>query len=143
MGQLIEIIFEDLNYEQAKGVIRDIIDERIPYDKSFDSINLNNKPALFEILVGEIGLNSGISVSNVHIRLLKYEKTKYDIEVNFDLDDVKFKGFGGLEVAMHNYAKKISDRNHVKSYYSGLEPAKDLDTRFFTCDTIGPFKLPT
>ncbi len=93
-----------------------------------------NQPILY--------LNSEIIINDVHLRLLRYERLKYDIEINFDLDDIIITGTTGFEIALFNYSSKIANRNLLENSFAGLEPANDEETRFFTGDKMGPYSLP-
>ena len=71
----------------------------------------------------------------VLLRVVKYEG-KFDIELSFneapsfDIDKIMF--------AMQEYAVALSRKFNIKEFYGGLEPAADIDTRYFTGNALGP-----
>lgn len=71
----------------------------------------------------------------VLLRVIKYGG-KFDVELSFnevpsfDIDRVMF--------AMQEYAIALSRKFNIKEFYGGLEPAADIDTRYFTGNALGP-----
>jgi len=139
MGELIEIVFEALGQKQTEQVYKDITGKVICLNNIFD---FTEEAEVFNVVVGKVSFSSQIETDNVHLNILRYEEKTYDIEINFDLNDVKENKLIRLEQAFYIYASNIANRNNIKSYYAGLEPAHDEDTRFFTGNTMGPLKLP-
>ncbi|MDA8481432.1 hypothetical protein NNO07_00005 [Pseudomonas resinovorans] len=77
-------------------------------------------------------------LSSVLLRVVKYEG-RVDVEMSFDsfIDlDVGF-----VMLAFQEISNALSRRFHVKDCYGGLEPAVDVDTRYFTNGLLGPLSL--
>lgn len=89
--------------------------------------------------VGELRLES-LVLPVVQIRLLKYEE-EYDIDFNFDLNEVKDVSKTVLVTLLYAYVKKLAVNCNVSSFYCGMEPASDEDTRYFTNEEMGPLTI--
>lgn len=84
-------------------------------------------------------LHKNISLKNVNLWIYINEHT-FDMEFDFD----RIEEGNNLPELINNifhFAKRISELFEVKNFYSGMEPARDKETRFFTNDTMGPLVL--
>jgi hypothetical protein len=81
-----------------------------------------------------------ITLPNVLLRLVKYGDL-YDIDFNFDSNELGSINMMQLLTELHRYAKGIALKYSVESIYAGMEPASDEDTRYFTDNEIGPLTL--
>jgi len=118
-------VSESLGRIDSTGVDKRLIDKIVAYD---------GVVCLMERL-HEFKVSESICVPLVLLRALKYEDG-VDVELSFnsilsvDIDCIMF--------AMQRYANAISKKFHVKEFYGGLEPAVDIDTRYFTGNALGP-----
>lgn len=71
----------------------------------------------------------------VFLRVLKYSG-EVDVELSFS--DLPFFEIGCVMIAMQSYANALSNVFRVERFYGGLEPALDVETRYFTGTTLGP-----
>ncbi|QJQ19906.1 hypothetical protein HG549_08155 [Pseudomonas sp. SK] len=71
----------------------------------------------------------------VLMRVIKYEG-KFDIDLSFD--EVPSFDIDQIMFAMQEYAVALSRKFNIKEFYGGLEPAADIDTRYFTGNASGP-----
>lgn len=83
----------------------------------------------------EFKVSQAISLPLVLLRVIKYED-KVDVELSFN-DAAPF-DIDRIMLTMQGYSHAISNKFHIKEFYGGLEPASDIDTRYFTGDALGP-----
>ncbi|QUW67770.1 hypothetical protein KFQ04_11620 [Pseudomonas synxantha] len=79
-----------------------------------------------------------VSASSDFFVLLRVIKYGEDVDVELCFDDSIFSDVDKVMLLLQKYIKEISDRVRMKEYYGGVEPAKDLDTRYFTGEMLGP-----
>lgn len=78
-----------------------------------------------------------IIVPKLLLRLVKYGE-QYDIDLNFDPNDLENLDMLTLVTELHDHARKIASEHDVKTFFGGIEPAVDEATRYFTNDELGP-----
>ena len=80
-----------------------------------------------------------LNIPDVMFRLLKHDEV-FDIDFNFRYDD--FKRLGGTSPisSLQEGVRKLALDFGAANYYAGMEPASDLDTRFFTNEKFGPLR---
>lgn len=101
-------------------------------------LNFDGGLAVF-VNVEDMSLEN-IVLPKVYIRLLKYE-SQYDIEFSFYFDELKGIGAAKLISELHGYVKRIAMNFNVPSFFGGMEPASDEDTRYFTNEELGPLAV--
>jgi hypothetical protein len=104
-------------------------------EKTFEDLN---KFGLF-INLSELKVD-GIYLLNCGIAVYKYGDT-IDLELNFQLSELKDCNSDGLVDNLMKFAKSIATHYHIRDYFCGLEPAQDIKTRLFTNEQLGPFFL--
>jgi hypothetical protein len=77
-------------------------------------------------------------ISAVLVRVLKYDGM-FDVDFSFDESDVGLRGRAVLD-ALLAYSKGMADKIEVASYFYGVEPASNEETRFFTNGVLGPLR---
>ena len=154
MSEYIEIMLESIKINKAQ----DLLDKIISFDNIISIQYLENKKEKFinsafkqkfqsildrdyiendyiKIDVSHINFNS-ISISLPNIWLYN-NNHRLDCLIIFEIED--WKNF--IEIIVPIINKNISQlaKNYnIKNYYGGLEPAKDIETRFFTKTKLGP-----
>ncbi|NIF15406.1 hypothetical protein [Pantoea sp. Cy-639] len=83
----------------------------------------------------EFNVSRSIRLPLVFLRVIKH-KDEVDIELSFN--DTPPLDIGRIMFAMQRYTDELSKKFHIKEFYGGLEPAADIDTRYFTGNTLGP-----
>jgi hypothetical protein len=96
---------------------------------------------VWETTIDSLVINSDVSISNAHLRIVLYEVSFFDVELNFILADVFARSKNIIQSSLHNYVSNLADRYGINSYFGGMEPAIDLETRIFTGPILGPLKL--
>jgi hypothetical protein len=86
---------------------------------------------LHELRVGEITLPS------VLLRIVRYDGT-FDLDFTFDAHELVNTNVGSVMQSLHMAGKKLSERFNARSFFGGMEPASDANTRYFTDSNIGP-----
>ncbi|WP_124419076.1 hypothetical protein [Pseudomonas sp. R2-60-08W] len=71
----------------------------------------------------------------VLLRIIKYGK---DVNVELCFDDACLIDVDRVMLALQKYLQGISDKIRLAEFYGGMEPARDLETRYFTNDILGP-----
>lgn len=107
-------------------ISEDIIDKLIEYDCDFTLI-VNTKNLKFD----------NITIPNTLFRLIKYGYD-YDVDFNFDYNEIKNVKVPDLINILQNHMKIIASEFGVSSFYGGMDPASDKDTRYFTGEELGP-----
>lgn len=138
MGQLVEVIFEGVNEDQAVAVCAAIQDH--------ETGSALVAQAKAEGNLGEASLESlpiapSLSLVNAHLRVLAYEGGPFDVELNFDLDEQEATSRQALQSGLCHYSANVAGKSGVRRYFGGLEPAADEDTRLFTGTALGPYLL--
>ncbi|PAU61157.1 hypothetical protein [Pseudomonas indica] len=118
-------ISEDFGGEGLVAINEGLIDAVIAYE---------GEVCLMERLYG-FKVSEEISLPLVLLRVVKY-KGGVDVELSFN--DVSCFDINCVMLAMRIYSVFLSGRFHIKEFYGGLEPAMDVDTRYFTGNTLGP-----
>lgn len=151
MGQLIELVFESATPATAGALLQDLVSASGGVHAV--EVDGNNVPADINVarLVSSMGFCATVRlvgfdiptvgvVPDVALRLLKTGKDCFDVEFNLDVDDVA--QLISLASGLHSLARGLAQRHSVGSYFAGLEPAADEDTRLFTGESLGPFQFP-
>jgi hypothetical protein len=131
--EIIELVFERVDEASAVSLSNRILENpvRVPTEEE----------GVSEVEIQRLSLGGNLNLNRVHLRILRYEGTCFDVELNFALDDVDGHFHAVLGEALHRFANRHADAIGVQSYYAGLEPAVDEDTRLFTGSEKGPFLL--
>ena len=104
--------------------------------KGFESIlNFNGDVS---ILIRLEDMKAGnVTLPSVLLRLVKYNEL-FDVDFNFDVDELKNTNAALVMSQLHGYAKQISGNFNVWNFFGGMEPAADKNTRYFTNQIVGP-----
>ncbi len=129
-ADLYELVFEGLTEVSANVLIREIAGHPVALPAESDSAVDNE--------LGAVSISSSHALEGPHLRILRYAGSTYDIELNFIVSGAVDPG---LDEALHSYASRIAYVVGAPSYYAGLEPARDEDTRLFTGVVPGPLRL--
>nr|WP_321442958.1 hypothetical protein [uncultured Cohaesibacter sp.] len=90
------------------------------------------------VLVGLNDMNIGdVTLPNVLLRLVKYGDC-YDIDFNFDTEEVENTDMAELVAELHHHAQQIAAEHCMAEFFCGMEPASDEYTRYFTNENLGP-----
>ena len=131
-SDLVELVFERLDEGAAVELSRRIYGSPVA---------IPTENGVSEVDIQTVALRDDLHVRRVHLRILRYEDSQFDLEMNFELGDVPHQMRSKLAAALHHFAKLHSDAAGVQNYYAGLEPAVDEDTRIFTGKETGPYSL--
>ncbi|MHA6159944.1 hypothetical protein [Pseudomonas sichuanensis] len=153
MSESYEVVFEQVAMGDLPGVLAhlqasaDAVLELTVSEYLGDSGKDGIDKALIEVIIAHASdvcltaqlhgfqVSEHISLAVVLLRVLKYGGA-VDVELSFDTvtpADVEHVMF-----AMQAYAKALSADFHVTAFFGGLEPAADIESRYFTGDVLGP-----
>lgn len=152
MSEAYEVIFERVCLTHVHGLIRFIVDhakgisdlsvsgtledlELETYEQILDAVVNHPNTACFMAIVHQLEVSESVCLGRVLLSVLKYEGG-IDVELSFDnifSGDVEY-----VMAAMHKYAAHLAGIFRLQSFYGGLEPAIDKDTRYFTGNCAGP-----
>ena len=152
---LIEIIFKSVNTDQIGDLLKNLTangTKIINCNATCSAMNIdwsnsksisyvfskNNNFGLF-LTVNELRI-SDICLLNCGICVYK-NVSSINFELNVQLSDIKNHGTDSLNFALMKLAKSIATEYHIIEYFSGIEPAEDIETRLFTNDQVGPFSV--
>ena len=156
MADLLEVVFEGVSKDKAVGLFMALLSgslnlsvvscpedikltDGIELDKSVLNSLVNIEDLALLINVDTLKLEH-INLSNVLIRLTKYEKL-FDIDFNIDIDNCRNINKKTFIRELQNVVSKLAGNHQITSYFAGMEPATDEDTRYFTRDEVGPLQL--
>ena len=154
MANLIEVVFEHIGKSCVLQLLKLLITslENVISIECTESLSLFKDEQLSEQGLEQfLGFESDVTVlikirsidlgniilPNLQLRLLKYEG-QYDIEFNFDSNELENTTTMTLVKELHSHAKRVALECGVNDFYCGIEPASDEDTRYFTNDELGP-----
>lgn len=86
----------------------------------------------------ELSVSPKVCLPFVFLRVVKYCEG-VDVELSFD-DGLLF-DIGRVMYSMMIYCNDLLERFYASELYGGLEPAMDVETRYFTGATYGPLGL--
>lgn len=129
-NELFELVFEGLDRSAAEGLARDLGHSLQP---------LSEGDGVQEVSVEELDLGGGAVLHDAHLRFLRYDGVAYDVEVNFKRRQAEAASSSVLIAALFDFAAKLAEANGVETYFAGLEPASDEETRIFTGREKGPY----
>lgn len=156
MADLLEVVFEGVSKDEAMGLFMALLSGSLnisvvscPEDiKLTDGIKLNKSVLNSLVNIEDLALliNADtlklehINLSKVLIRLTKYERL-FDIDFNIDIENCRNINKKTFIRELQNEVSKLADNHQVTSYFAGMEPAVDKNTRYFTGNVIGPLQL--
>lgn len=89
------------------------------------------------VLINMQAMNVGdIVLPTVQLRLVKYGN-QYDIDFNFDSNELVNIDTMLLIKEVHSFSKNLAYKHSITSFFCGMEPASDEDTRYFTNEELG------
>ncbi len=154
MSNLIEVVFEDV----AKSCVKKLLSLLIPSFEGVLGVDCSENISVFEgNEISDKGIESFLSfdgdvailvdveamklesliLPRVQLRLMKYGN-QCDIDFNFNSNELKNISTATLIKQLHAYVKKLAVNCNVSSFFGGMEPASDEDTRYFTNEELGP-----
>jgi len=155
MSEIIEVIFENIGRAKLFDVMayfrktnNDLVlidtffknkdSAQILISGAYENLELN-MPEKILIKLNVLPLHDKRDLRNVNLWIYINDLT-FDLEFDFDLKQ--------NESNIHNlvsdilfFSKRIAELFDSPNFYSGLEPAYDEDTRFFTKSMLGPLVL--
>ena len=152
MSTLFEVVFEvsDAETARALALLQDLVsqigrvrnchlDDGLPVATA-DLIGRLSMTHWTVALISSdsLGLPTFGSLSEPTLRLLR-TPDGVDVELLVDLTAIQRRTeFGDALIA---FARELAQRHGISTYYGGLEPARDRDTRLFTGTSRGPLNL--
>ena len=150
---LIELVFKDINIDEIGALLKDLSSDGIEI-KDFNStceflnINWSSEESIKKKFIENKNFGLFINLYKLECKhvflpkcsivVYKYE-TRIDVEINFQLSDLKKAGIRNLTENLMNLAKSIAVQYQIDEYFCGLEPAQDTETRLFTNEKKGAF----
>jgi hypothetical protein len=128
---LFELVFEQLHQSKAAALCRALLGHAVGFPTELDGVH--------EVSVESLALRAGIALGDVHVRLRRYDQDMYDVELNFRLRQANAPSNGALVSALYDFAAELAKAHNIATYFAGLEPVSDEDTRLFTGKTKGPY----
>ena len=150
MGQLVELVFEEIPSTVVTPLVGDPLrlstfvcgieadGESLP--RQTDAGTVVSSLAHCAVIRLEQATIGDAVISNPSIRLLRIDDAWFDVELNFDLDDIDNPRI--FADGLHSVARQLAERHSIERYFAGLEPAANEETRLFTGINKGPFYFP-
>jgi hypothetical protein len=152
MSFWIEVVFDSVSMDAAVGLARDVLTassgsiglhidtDEVPPDLPVGVV-LGRLDSMAYYFVAELDIGGVAPLVRVRHRVVRHSGGSFDVEVNFDTDDLD----GGPDRvgALHAFSTRLARKHGVETYYGGIEPAVDLDTRMFTGRELGPVRFRT
>lgn len=154
MTNLFEVVFEGVNKTYVVQILTRLISDakRIIGVECTEDIALMGEGQLdIEALESVLNFNGDVSIliklqemkagnailPSVLLRLVKYDD-QFDVDFNFDADELKNMNVALLMRHLHSYAQEVAGECNVGNFFGGMEPASDKSTRYFTNQITGP-----
>lgn len=128
---LSELVFEGLNEHAALQLSKGLLGRDVVLPKSTEGV--------CEHEISRLELGDKVALKNAHLRVLRYDHDVYDVEINFVVAEVRSESPDSLLEALHEFSIRLGRALGVTSFYAGLEPASDEETRYFTGPVRGPY----
>lgn len=126
-GRLVNVqCSEDIELMKQGDIDVFVLDSLLNFEGNV-SVLLN----LSDMKIGDIIL------PNILLRLVKYGGY-YDIDFNFDSEDIENIDIMAVIVELHHYVKEVAREYNISNFFCGVEPASDQITRYFTNESLGP-----
>lgn len=148
MSNLIEITFENVSLAKIGSLLKDLCSNKVKnYSLTTEDGNIDGssdesiEKFFFEYENFSLFINlyklekNQIVIPNCSIAVFK-DKESVDVILIFEESDLNHE----IQDLMY-FAKALASQYQIDLYYCGLDPAYDLDTRFFTKENIGPLTL--
>jgi hypothetical protein len=153
---LVEFVFEDISLNEAWKFLQHSAAESagqvtiaIPHLSKKDSQSLKDltgdpdqlfadPEASLAVTLPRIEVQGGY-IDNPCIWIRPFGPSASVMEVNFYTTSVSLRG-PNIAAVLHAIASAIAVQIHASSFYGGLEPATDRDTRLFTDSDLGPLR---
>lgn len=155
MSELIEIVFENINKSSLTEVIHYFIEPNnnitdidiffkdeesvqvMAYDINEELLFRAPKKILMKLKDLKLHNEKQLKYVNAWIYI---NELSFDVELDFDLKQER-NNMPDLISNLFYFSEEFAKLFDVKIFYSGLEPAHDEDTRFFTKNILGPLTL--
>lgn len=132
---MFELVFSALDESKARAVWHTLLGQR-----SFPG---PHEDLLHVVVLDRLPLPRDVVLTDVHVRLSRYENVIYDVDLNFYPQRATASSRAKLVYSLFDFAFSVADSTGVATYFAGLEPAVDEDTRWFTGRDKGPLFPPT
>lgn len=116
---------EDVRGSDSQIINKKLVDSVVAYDGNICLLGQ----------LHEFNVTPEISLPLVLLRVLKYQD---GIDVELSFDERPFFDIDLILLGLKDYCNGLSKKFSVSKFYGGLEPATDLDTRYFTGNASGP-----
>lgn len=80
-----------------------------------------------------------VTFPNVLVRIYKYD-SYFNIDFNFRPQDLGIESLKTFVEELHKYSSEVARVFKLDTFFAGIEPAEDENTRFFTNDDLGPLR---
>jgi hypothetical protein len=105
------------------------------YKKLIDDFCTRVEDVCLSERLGGFHVSPALTLPSVLLRAVKCGG-RADVELSFD--NVVASDVDSVMLAVQIYASNLSSFFGVTKFYGGLEPAVDVETRYFTNDLLGP-----
>jgi len=133
VNELFELVFEGLTEIDASRIAEKLLPQ-------FIGLRSTNDDTL-DVELPKLAISDQLEIERPHVRVLCYGDSIYDVEINFVICDVRPSALGRLAPDLQTFAIKLTEGIGSASFFAGLEPACDKDTRIFTGKKLGPLFL--
>ncbi len=133
VNELFELVFEGLTEEDALRIAEKLLQRSIGSQMTVDNT--------LDVELPKLAISDQLEIERPHVRVLCYGESIYDVEINFVICDVKPLALSRLAPALQAFAINLTEGISSPSFFAGLDPACDQDTRIFTGTKLGPLFL--
>ena len=140
-GAAISILGEIFAKAKNVGEINSTFETTQLSSQSFNSASLNSLLSLdgdgcitiklINVMILEV------TIPMLLLRCVKYAN-QFDVDFSFDLDPAADALVFFTMRNLHSFAIDVANRINIKDFFGGLEPASDIETRYFTNLETGP-----
>ena len=152
MGQLLEVVLEEVARSDAYELLRELLEK----SGKIERVECSEDLQLFQdSKVSEMGFAAYLGASSDAMLLIKVDQLricdavipavlfrvmKYDdkLDIDFNFEEVPGWMEGDVMRRVQEFLGDLCNRYSVGRWFGGLEPAEDEDTRYFTGLHTGP-----
>ncbi len=146
MSDLTEVVFEGIPDRKLKDLLDSIVAmgeiESIEYGDHCEEKSLAELKTLLPadgfafVRVRSLALNKNVLLDLVLIRIFRGENRVNLLDFTFGTNDIESDFTSNIK-ELHRLTTSLARRFEVECYYAGMEPADDLNTRYFTNEEYG------
>jgi len=134
---LIDLVFEDVSESQAEMLCKRLVGEEGP---ALVAMAGSAETGLANVKLDTFRVSEDVVLGYTLVTVRRYDG-HLDVELDFELGEAKAPSQRHVQDALHAFAMSVANEVSAQTYYAGMDPAHDEETRLFTNTIVGPMML--